>query len=344
MPTSSSASMSSSVRRATVAATNAAAAATGPLPPLPFLNIDSHFVPSSTDSSAASTTSAVSNTSELSHMLSEIITSAVLSSIARQQQRVGPDHANEPDRGTSFFRYLHMPIRQSDQQHDQQQPPRLVPVFILGYRTSSSSPAPGTTTPFSTVNSDPVSSTTQPPPPPPPSSTTPHHPNIRRPRSTVSTTSSLATLQSMPLSLQSNRTTQRRESGQWLIYVVSGQQPHPAFSTLSENPTYEDLLWLSNVLGPARPNTTTQAAIDAALPVISWSDDTKKNMTTERCPVCLDDFVLKQPVRVLKCHHVFHMECVDRWLCEAQNSCPVCRGVPVDQLPEQQAQQTQQAQ
>ncbi|KAF7728184.1 hypothetical protein EC973_006578 [Apophysomyces ossiformis] len=339
--------MSSSVRRATVAATNAAAAATGPLPPLPFLNIDSQFVSSSSDSSAASTTSAVSNASELSHMLSEIITSAILSSITRQQQRVGSDHANDSERNASFSLYLQMPLRQSDQQNDPQQSPRLVPVFILGYRTSSSSSSsfsstsPSSTTPgpvTTTSNPDPVPSATS---PQPPFSTTPHHSNARRPRSIVSTTSSLATLQSMPLSHHSNRNSQRRESGQWLIYVISGQQPHPAFSALSENPTYEDLLWLSSVLGPARPTTTTQAAIDAALPVVSWSDDTKKNMTAERCPVCLDDFVLKQPVRVLKCHHVFHMECVDRWLCEAQNSCPVCRGVPVDQPPEQQAQQAQ---
>ncbi|KAI7855657.1 hypothetical protein BDC45DRAFT_505570 [Circinella umbellata] len=90
-------------------------------------------------------------------------------------------------------------------------------------------------------------------------------------------------------------------------------------------------MWLSNIIGPARPVTTTQAAIDAAMPVIPWSDDTKHRMRgTDRCLVCLDDFIPKQSVRVLKCCHVFHQECVDRWLCETHNSCPVCRGVPVE--------------
>ncbi|CAO3612167.1 unnamed protein product [Cunninghamella blakesleeana] len=122
-------------------------------------------------------------------------------------------------------------------------------------------------------------------------------------------------------------------NGRWVIYVISGhhhgsQSQHPALARLSDNPTYEDLLWLSNMIGPARPTTTTQQAIDAALPVHSWSDeDTKKAMLqdTEKCLVCLDDFVPKQSVRVLKCRHVFHVECVDRWLVESHNSCPSCR-------------------
>ncbi|CAO3590141.1 unnamed protein product [Absidia cylindrospora] len=59
-------SMTSSIQRETIAATQAAAAATGPLPPppppsLPFLHIHPH----ASNSSAASTTSAISNSSEI---------------------------------------------------------------------------------------------------------------------------------------------------------------------------------------------------------------------------------------------------------------------------------------
>lgn len=150
----------------------------------------------------------------------------------------------------------------------------------------------------------------------------------------------------MPLSVHSSRTAATHqqqqqqqqpssEHGHWVIYVLSTTQPPSTAgaggSILPENPTYEDLLWLSSVIGTARPVTTTQAAIDATLPVVPWSDETKQRVRcTERCLVCLDDFVPKQSVRVLKCCHVFHKECVDRWLCETHNSCPVCRGVPVE--------------
>ncbi|KAI8147896.1 hypothetical protein BJV82DRAFT_310724 [Fennellomyces sp. T-0311] len=286
---SSSASTTSSVRHATAAATRAAAAATGPPPPLPFL--DSQFIAPS--SSSTSTTS--SHASDLRHMLSDIIASAVFPSIARQQE-------TDSERSPSFFRYqVQVPLRHQDD------PERMLPIVIVGYRTSSIS---------SQHNSD--------------------FPR-RRPRSTVSTSSSLATLQSMPLSVHSNRTqpasptVSTNEPDQWVIYVRSGQ---PASPVLSENPTYEDLVWLSNIIGPARPVTTTQAAIDATTPVIAWSDDTKHRLRgADRCLVCLDDFEPKQSVRVLKCCHVFHQECVDRWLCETHNSCPVCRGVPVETSP-----------
>ncbi|ORY92218.1 hypothetical protein BCR43DRAFT_497977 [Syncephalastrum racemosum] len=366
-PQPSSASYTSSVRHATAAATRAAAAATGPaLPPLAFLSEPSHLNPPT--SSAASTASAISNASELSQVLSEIITSAVLAALPtaagnnnyttpRQDNNSntnsnGHSQNDMPDpaataaghtSSNSFFRYLQMPLR-PDQHHPQQQqqqqqdnnadalPQRFMPILIVGYRTSSTDTTHGS-------YSQPPSSTTHTAASPPSPPTAASH----RPRSTVSTSSSLATLQSMPLSMQSNRTggqqTQQQqqqqqqgngnppETGQWVVYVLSGHN-----RPMTGNPTYEDLLWLSNLIGPARPVTTTQAAIDAALPVIPWSDDTKHTIrgTDSRCLVCLDDFVPKQSVRVLKCCHVFHKECVDRWLCETHNSCPVCRGTPVE--------------
>ncbi|KAI8384905.1 uncharacterized protein BYT42DRAFT_564011 [Radiomyces spectabilis] len=339
-PVPSSASVTSSVRRATVAATTAAVAATGPLGSAHgqtrYLSSDTGTpVPgmqglhspgrgaaaggTNVSSSAASIVSAVSNASDMSHMLSEIISAAVLNALPQ---------SNDSDR-QSFFRYVQLPMRSPNSQtppssttapslpsqQDEANPAhRMLPIFIVGYRSSTYDP--------------------------------PTAPSLRRPRSTVSTSSSLATLQSMPLSTYSSQQPPRsthsaastRESiqaptntNQWLIYVVSGQQAHPPWP-LHDNPTYEELLWLSNVLGPARPPTTTQAAIDATLPVILWSDDSSQKYN-EQCLVCLDQFAPKQAVRVLKCRHVFHMECVDRWLVEGHNSCPVCRGVPVQSTP-----------
>ncbi|KAI8341047.1 hypothetical protein BC941DRAFT_415704 [Chlamydoabsidia padenii] len=258
----------------------------------------------------------------------------------------------------------------------------VLPIFIIGYRTIGSVDPPPSTTSNTTTSPTSYTSSLSPLP-----TYIPAGPHLRRrPRSAISTSSSLATLQSMPMSVQSNRTnhtsqttlhiqhqhhhTQQQQpqqhhrefllpsssstssstssttagttqGGRWLIYVMSGQhRPYPHdtvhhLGRLSDNPTYEDLLWLSSILGPAHPVTTTQQAIDATLSTFTWSDEiTKRSMLqdhTDRCLVCLDDFMPKQTVRVLKCRHVFHVECVDRWLVEAHNSCPICRCVPVAQ-------------
>jgi E3 ubiquitin-protein ligase ATL10/75/76/77/78 len=48
------------------------------------------------------------------------------------------------------------------------------------------------------------------------------------------------------------------------------------------------------------------------------------------CPICLGDFADGEKVRVLpKCHHGFHVWCIDTWLSSHQ-SCPTCRHLIVD--------------
>lgn len=43
------------------------------------------------------------------------------------------------------------------------------------------------------------------------------------------------------------------------------------------------------------------------------------------CPICLGEFVDGEKMRVLpKCHHCFHVNCVDVWLA-SHSSCPTCR-------------------
>ncbi|KAJ5149897.1 hypothetical protein N7448_001475 [Penicillium atrosanguineum] len=43
------------------------------------------------------------------------------------------------------------------------------------------------------------------------------------------------------------------------------------------------------------------------------------------CPICTDDFVKGQDLRVLPCNHQFHLECVDPWLMNVSGTCPLCR-------------------
>ncbi|KAG8367339.1 hypothetical protein BUALT_Bualt16G0061900 [Buddleja alternifolia] len=42
------------------------------------------------------------------------------------------------------------------------------------------------------------------------------------------------------------------------------------------------------------------------------------------CTVCMEGFRLGAAVKQVHCGHVFHTNCIFRWLC-LHNSCPLCR-------------------
>ncbi|KAJ3782983.1 hypothetical protein GGU11DRAFT_560482 [Lentinula aff. detonsa] len=54
------------------------------------------------------------------------------------------------------------------------------------------------------------------------------------------------------------------------------------------------------------------------------------------CAICLSDFEKDDKVRVLPCHHLFHMHEVDEWLIQRKKLCPVCKA-DVTQPPQPQS-------
>ncbi|PKX92319.1 RING finger protein [Aspergillus novofumigatus IBT 16806] len=43
------------------------------------------------------------------------------------------------------------------------------------------------------------------------------------------------------------------------------------------------------------------------------------------CSICLDPVLRHHPVHTLRCQHVFHDICLERWFLTAHNSCPLCQ-------------------
>lgn len=53
----------------------------------------------------------------------------------------------------------------------------------------------------------------------------------------------------------------------------------------------------------------------------------KKEENTEedsKCLICQYDFQEGNTLRIIKCKHLFHRECIDKWLSD-EKTCPNCK-------------------
>lgn len=77
----------------------------------------------------------------------------------------------------------------------------------------------------------------------------------------------------------------------------------------------------------------------AAIPVFTYGDVARglpSNSTTtfanKACAICLDDYVETDAVRILpRCLHMFHKECIDKWLRVKSLHCPICRHQTIEE-------------
>lgn len=62
------------------------------------------------------------------------------------------------------------------------------------------------------------------------------------------------------------------------------------------------------------------------------------------CPICYES-IIKKECKKLKCNHLFHKRCIDRWLGEMhKDTCPTCRAVIKTRRPRQVAQRNEEGQ
>lgn len=127
----------------------------------------------------------------------------------------------------------------------------------------------------------------------------------------------------------------RRARQSWVIYVVGSafQSSHPIFNTpslLSENPSYEDILFLESLLGHVRPQTATQQQVDQSGGVTVV--DSQSPLLDDSCAICLQSYLEDDECRALPCNHNYHRQCIDKWLTNGHNSCPMCRAQGVSEI------------
>jgi len=67
------------------------------------------------------------------------------------------------------------------------------------------------------------------------------------------------------------------------------------------------------------------AIVEDTLDIQAFSNKLKLEGYNEVCcPICYEDYIENESLRVLKCNHYFHINCVNDWL-NKNKSCPICR-------------------
>ena len=81
-------------------------------------------------------------------------------------------------------------------------------------------------------------------------------------------------------------------------------------------------------------NSFSQGPSGSVVPASSTSNRTVWGQ--ENCPICLEDFIPHETtVRSLPCRHIYHPQCIDKFLLDSSSLCPVCKArvAPLDQNP-----------
>lgn len=124
----------------------------------------------------------------------------------------------------------------------------------------------------------------------------------------------------------------------FVLFVSGGRyhDTHPLLTARARD-AGRDIMFMMELLG-------TMAALSSKPPTASASDIARSGLvkvraselaslresgrvtenTSEKCLVCLDEWQPEDECRILSCKHAFHATCVDKWLEQSSNSCPLC--------------------
>lgn len=97
---------------------------------------------------------------------------------------------------------------------------------------------------------------------------------------------------------------------------------------MGDNMSYEEWMRLQEVLGTVSRGVSKER-VEECCASREFSDQLGIGLA---CPICLAEYVVREPVRTLPCQHSYHAECIDTWL-GSRNNCPLCRQPPVSITP-----------
>ncbi|KAI9092325.1 hypothetical protein K1719_027825 [Acacia pycnantha] len=93
-----------------------------------------------------------------------------------------------------------------------------------------------------------------------------------------------------------------------------------------------DEIHQQSVVLSSRPSVSSIGSVPApyevveSLPVKLYTKLHKHQEDAAQCYICLVEYDDGDSMRVLPCHHEFHVTCIDKWLKEIHRVCPLCRG------------------
>ncbi|KAI3641183.1 hypothetical protein MIR68_000789 [Amoeboaphelidium protococcarum] len=140
------------------------------------------------------------------------------------------------------------------------------------------------------------------------------------------------------------------EDWQWLDHVPLSQVLRALFGSILRNDNqtqpgmllgdgnvnqYEFYTRLGELLGPAVPRNAPPELV-SQIPTTTYQElgvhiaGSHEGVLSKKCTICLSLYEKSDNLRVLSCHHYFHQTCIDTWLTDHVNSCPLCRKPAVE--------------